>query len=162
MLPDSEALLPLLGKEVRDGAAGLCLHLVVHIGQGPAQPVRQDLTHCGLAAARHPDKQQILCLPLHLPGDLLHPVVRDRPVQEALRRGLGLGHQHPQPIGTQQAPVLRIQQKLGSGRVIDQIEYAFAGGKPIQIHRGYPSVGVHPHGVALTMSCASAWRSRFS
>ena len=42
--------------------------------------------------------------------------------------------------------MLRIQQKLGSGRVIDQIEYAFAGGKPIQIHRGYPSVGVHPHG----------------
>lgn len=114
-------------------------------GQGPAQALRQELAHRGLAAARHPDEQQILCLPLHLPGDLLHPALRDRPAQEALRRGLGLSHQHPQPIGTQQAPALRIQQKLGAGGVVNQIKYTFTVGELLQIHRRHPSIGVHPN-----------------
>ena len=47
MLPDPEALLALPGKEVRNGAAGLCLHLLVYVGQGPAQALRQELARRG-------------------------------------------------------------------------------------------------------------------
>ena len=110
------------GRTALGWAARRLDHQGVGVHQGAAQPLGQDPAHGGLAAAGHPDQQQVLGLPLHLGGDLLHLAVGDGGVQKALRRRLGLGHQHPQAVGPAQAPLLRLEEQPGAGGVIDEVK----------------------------------------
>ena len=58
LLP-AEGGLPVLGKNVRDGAPRLFHHHGVRLHQGHPQPLRQGRPHAGLPAARHADEHHI-------------------------------------------------------------------------------------------------------
>ena len=90
-------------------------------------------------------RREVAGLPGQLPGDLRHAAVGNGRAGKPLAGRLGLGHQHPQPVGPQQAPPLPVQQELGFGRVVDQIEDPLQRREDGQIHRGDPGVGVHTH-----------------
>ena len=122
MFQGPEGLLPFPGKQLRDGAARRLDHQGVGVHQRAAQPLGQGPAHGGLAAAGHTDEKQIPGLPLHLGGNLLHPAIRDGGVQKALRRRLGLGHQHPQSVGPAQPSLLRLEEQPGAGGVIDEVK----------------------------------------
>ena len=59
---------------------------------------------------------------------------------------LGLGDQHPKPVGAGNVKRFGVQQQLGAGGVVDHVQHPFQLGEPLQIHGRNAGVGVHADG----------------
>ena len=77
--------------------------------------------------------------------NLFNAVIGQFASGEILRSFFGLRHQHPEPIFMGDSKRLGIQQQLGFGRVVDNIQYTHQTWEAAQINGGNAGVGIHPH-----------------
>ena len=63
--------------------------------------------------------------------DFLDDLIGNFPTGEDLGGLLGLGDQHPQTVFPGNAQLFRIQQQLGSGRIVNHIQHPFQMGEKL-------------------------------
>ena len=93
-LEAAERRLAALGEDLRDRLPGLLLDIGVTLDHLAAQPLAEPPRHAALAAARHPDQNDVFQPGPYSPFDLRDAPVRDLRSGEQLRAPLRLRHQH--------------------------------------------------------------------
>ena len=145
-LPVPENGLAVLRENLGDGLARKTDNFFVGIHQLSAEPVRQQSADGAFSAPRHSDEDDVC----HLGGegsvDFGNNGVVNGLAGKIFGGFLGLGDQHPKPVGAGNVKCFGVQQQLGAGGVVDHIQHPFQHGKPLQIHRGNAGVGIHADG----------------
>ena len=90
----AERRLAALGEDLRDRLPGLLLDIGVTLDHLAAQPLAEPPRHAALAAARHPDQNDVFQPHPDRFLDLRDAPVRDLRSGEQLRAPLRLRHQH--------------------------------------------------------------------
>ena len=120
----AEGIFALLGEESGDGHADALYDLFIRIHEGFAQFFGGFSAQSGFSAAAHADEDKIGAFFHQASVDFIDAAIIDFRIQKNFHSIFCLGHQHFQAACSGDAPLFRLQDKLGAQGVIDHIGHA--------------------------------------